>query len=759
MEPENEDAKFSSIMGPDFVSLFAALQGVTVLTEPRVPRETIIAVLRKHTTILSELRSEVVTLNGKVTELMEGCQANKSAIHLLKLGYEEANGKIFNLEEQSALFRCDITRIQSVLGDLSSIKDDIRDQQIRLQELDTKVDETVVDVKQHLADGDEKMSAMDSMNKDSLRRLMELKEYVDHFGDNLILASSQITVESTVGFSDRPMPLRDTLRRVNKIMAAHELAVNEHAEQIASASNEIQTKADATVVMDVVSTMERVKVVEEHLKKEEEQGISAIRKGIDNLTVSTESIIADLSEKVDFNTVDSIVHAKYEDIVQYLQHALDSHSRDEDNFNLRAKETHEEIKQLAAGKADRIEIQLMQEVIVKIEAMLNKSTNISLEKFSTKLKDLYTRMELDVLLSDKVDKSEMNSFLKSVNKNFKKGQKQATLGGGLLTSTDMAARVDDMLVKTNQSVHSSNTTTSLERNIHSPGHFPSCLSIPTNGNSQSVEHRLRDQSVLNTNGGHHGSSSSHHGSSSSLSSENQGVIIKAQRTRKKCTTNSITKENQALVHCEQKPIHQAYHNLSEMPPARKLDNGPQLNLHNDRETLLKPKVESPIENLVLSLGCNESHDIVSPPETILSTGKTGDEERDQNLTLAVRNGVQNPNILQDEKHPSSYNGESLQRSAHEEKQRNEGMKGIASVKSYIAPDLVLSSTPDSSQNFSVIGGIVTIGSGFNLPEPLKSTHGTLVPLNEVVGGGPDLEVRPAVKLAPFSLVSGGITDT
>lgn len=43
------------------------------------------------------------------------------------------------------------------------------------------------------------MFAMDTMNKETQFLLKELKEYVDHFGDNLILASTQITVESKVG--------------------------------------------------------------------------------------------------------------------------------------------------------------------------------------------------------------------------------------------------------------------------------------------------------------------------------------------------------------------------------------------------------------------------------------------------------------------------------------------------------------------------------------------------------------------------------
>ncbi len=43
-------------------------------------------------------------------------------------------------------------------------------------------------------------------------KVKETRHIVDHFGDSLVLSSTQITVESSVGFSKRPMSLYDILK-------------------------------------------------------------------------------------------------------------------------------------------------------------------------------------------------------------------------------------------------------------------------------------------------------------------------------------------------------------------------------------------------------------------------------------------------------------------------------------------------------------------------------------------------------------------
>ncbi len=117
---------------------------------------------------------------------------------------------------------------------------------------------------------------MDTLNKDTQFKLVELKEYVDHFGDNLVLASSQITVESKVGFSTRPMSLQDILKMLNKASQSTEAALLEHAEKITENNNILQTKADATISYTVDSAINKLEAIEAHLKREEDTGINVI---------------------------------------------------------------------------------------------------------------------------------------------------------------------------------------------------------------------------------------------------------------------------------------------------------------------------------------------------------------------------------------------------------------------------------------------------------------------------------------------------
>ena len=133
------------------------------------------------------------------------------------------------------------------------------------------------EMKEQFEGVDRSLAAMDSMNKETQFLLKELKEYVDHFGDNLILASTQITVESKVGFADRPLSLQDVLKMVNKNITTMGGTLKEHTSQITESSEIISTKADATVGMLVESLDHKIAAIEHHLKQEEEHGVSVIK--------------------------------------------------------------------------------------------------------------------------------------------------------------------------------------------------------------------------------------------------------------------------------------------------------------------------------------------------------------------------------------------------------------------------------------------------------------------------------------------------
>jgi hypothetical protein len=105
-------------------------------------------------------------------------------------------------------------------------------------------------------------------------QLTTLKDYVDHFGDNLVLASCQITVEASAGFSSRPISLLDVLKQCNGSLIEIDKSIVTHTQLIEQNTNDISTKADAGICLEVENLSTRTKAIEKHLKNEEEQGVN-----------------------------------------------------------------------------------------------------------------------------------------------------------------------------------------------------------------------------------------------------------------------------------------------------------------------------------------------------------------------------------------------------------------------------------------------------------------------------------------------------
>jgi UTP:GlnB (protein PII) uridylyltransferase len=120
----------------------------------------------------------------------------------------------------------------------------------------------------------ESLEAVDTKTKETAFETKELKHTVDHFGDNLILSSTQITVESTAGFSKRPQSLLDVLKTCQTNMSSADRTLAEHTAKITENTDAIVTKADATVAFAVQTLDKDVLAIKNHLKKEEDQGIS-----------------------------------------------------------------------------------------------------------------------------------------------------------------------------------------------------------------------------------------------------------------------------------------------------------------------------------------------------------------------------------------------------------------------------------------------------------------------------------------------------
>ena len=141
--------------------------------------------------------------------------------------------------------------------------------------------------------------------------------------------------------------------------------------------------------------------------------------------MSVQAIAMEMTEKIDRESVGFIVHEKYEEIVRYLQDALQSSLEDENRFKQKADEIQDMVILLTNSKADRTEIQHMQELMVKSEALLKKVGGQM--NMKDKLKDLVSRKDLDALLEQKVDKMEFDQQLQMVAAGSKRNRKLTSL--------------------------------------------------------------------------------------------------------------------------------------------------------------------------------------------------------------------------------------------------------------------------------------------------------------------------------------------
>ena len=126
----------------------------------------------------------------------------------------------------------------------------------------------------HLANTDRAMEIVEKKTSDTQFETKELRHIVDHFGDNLVLSSTQITVESAAGFSKRPMSLFDILKGCQQTLTGIDGTLAEQKTQLEETIEALSTKADVTVAFTVSAMEKDIAAIQEHIKKEEDQGIN-----------------------------------------------------------------------------------------------------------------------------------------------------------------------------------------------------------------------------------------------------------------------------------------------------------------------------------------------------------------------------------------------------------------------------------------------------------------------------------------------------
>eukprot|EP01032_Pedospumella_encystans_P030110 gene30110-33988_t len=247
-----------------FDEIQVSLQGTTVLKTPRVSRETIISVLQTHTSLIKSLKKDHSKLAFKVSDLENSNKENNRKLNNLTEDVEVQKKNVIQLFKLNDEFRKEMEDLGEQVAELYLLKKSINEQQAFLENLSLRYNKFSTEVGEFIANVGATITTVEESCKDTQFQLKELKDYVDHFADNLVLSSGQITVEVDAGFSVKPVSLTETLKLARTTLTEIETGAEKAEEKMEQMSQDLETKAPDTVLFNVNTLERKVSTIEVH---------------------------------------------------------------------------------------------------------------------------------------------------------------------------------------------------------------------------------------------------------------------------------------------------------------------------------------------------------------------------------------------------------------------------------------------------------------------------------------------------------------
>lgn len=142
-----------------------------------------------------------------------------------------------------------------------------------METLTNKFNEFTIETRGFVAETSKTVNSLQTLCNETQFQLKEIKDYVDHFGDNLILNSQQIIVDTHTGFSNRPVTLTEVLRICRGNFDDITQVDKTQDERLEKAFAEIDSKAPDSILFNIATLEKKVGTIELHIQKEEEQGL------------------------------------------------------------------------------------------------------------------------------------------------------------------------------------------------------------------------------------------------------------------------------------------------------------------------------------------------------------------------------------------------------------------------------------------------------------------------------------------------------
>ena len=213
-------------------------------------------------------------VSDAVSFLQKEASDTKKEIHILHGERGNTRRELEVVQQVTAECRAEINIINEKMVELYPLKEEVKAQKRSIERLNSDLMAQATMLSDHVSKNKKEMHDLRDMHRATETKLEELKKYVDSFGENLMLTSSQITVASNAGFAGKTMVLQDVLQKISGMLGELETNVTSQGVKINTNEEILQTKADQSIVFEVEAVTRKMEEVEKTLKKEEEQGVS-----------------------------------------------------------------------------------------------------------------------------------------------------------------------------------------------------------------------------------------------------------------------------------------------------------------------------------------------------------------------------------------------------------------------------------------------------------------------------------------------------
>ena len=270
--------------------------------------QTIVDILSDQTKEIHALRTDVTAVTQRVEIVIAEAQGNQKGLKdfqdtieviLAKFRKDVAKtqDEVAEVRESNVATLAAVDELSGRIADFPEIKAESIRQRAQVEDINGKMEMLGAEMAFFLKSSTDQFSALEDRSTEFETSLKALRTHVDGLADALVLSANQITVAASAGFGGKPMNLFEVLKLCNSSIMALNTTTSEHTNQIADNVKATDKKADESILVEINNHDTKIREIEEKLRKDEEEGVNALRKSCRALADMVEHLQFDLEEK------------------------------------------------------------------------------------------------------------------------------------------------------------------------------------------------------------------------------------------------------------------------------------------------------------------------------------------------------------------------------------------------------------------------------------------------------------------------------